>query len=100
MKTTPKLPPPHMPALPDGFEFVDGALPCYVNHELGMQILIDHVDPNQRDFEKRFVVQYIPSEDRMTDDWDVVLRQIEEAEDELRDWNAEKHLWEKEADEE
>ena len=98
MKTTPKLP-PNMPPLPDGFKFVDGGLPCYTNHELGMQILIDHVDPDQREHDKRFVVQYIPAEDLMTDDWEVVLRQIEKAEDELRDWNAEKHIW-KESEEE
>jgi hypothetical protein len=67
MKTTPKLP-PDMPALPDGFKFINRGLPCYTNDELGMAIYIDHVDPTQREHEKRFVVQYIPADDLMTDD--------------------------------
>jgi hypothetical protein len=83
---TPKLPP-----LPDGFKFV---APCsYTSEELGMQICIDYVDPAQREYEKRFVVQYVPADYLMNDDWNVVLRQIEKAEDELRAWNAEKHIW-------
>jgi hypothetical protein len=98
MKTTPE----HsldMPALPDGFKFINRGLPCYTNDELGMAIYIDHINPTQREHEKRFVVQYIPADDLMTDDWEVVLTQIKKAEVELRDWNAEKHIW-KEADEE
>jgi len=60
-----------------------------------LAICIDHVDPAQRQFEKRFVVQHVVADTVKTDDWNEVLQIISKAEDDLLSWNAEKHLFEK-----